>query len=133
MSTEQTRLELLDELKDETGDKLRRLRDAESVLQDRIDRLQLSIIDFEYIQKYIKALYRPEYQAPAIDLESIDNMIDQVNWLMKSPDNIPVHMYERLKAVLVSLKTEILSRQCQREGTLAFVPSEDLDAANLAQ
>jgi hypothetical protein len=132
MSTEQTRLELLDELKDETGDKLRRLRDAESVLKDRIDRLQSSIIDFEYIQRHIKALRRPEYQAPAIDLESIYNMIDQVNWLINNPGNIPVHMYERLKAVLVSLKSEIRSRQCQRDGKLAFVPSDDLDAANLA-
>jgi small-conductance mechanosensitive channel len=132
MSTEQTRIELLDELKDETGDKLRRLSAMQRKAKERVEWIQGLIDEFDYLSRYIKTLYRPQFQPSAISLTELDNMLEQVDEFIEQPENVPVHMFRQLRLVLLKLKSEILSRQCQRDGTLAFEPSKDLDAANLA-
>jgi hypothetical protein len=132
MSTEQTRLELLDELKDETGDKLRRLAAMQRKAKERVEWIQGLIDEFDYLSRYIKTLYRPQFQPSTISLTELDNMLEQVDEFIEQPENVPVHMFRQLRLVLLKLKSEILSRQCQRDGVLAFVPSDDLDAANLA-
>lgn len=117
METEQTRLELLDELKAETGDKLRRLADLRrqaqervKQAQERVDRIELAIIDFEYLRKYLRSLYRPQYQPSAIGTDEIDNMLEHVDELIEEPGDVPASMFRQLRLVLLRLKAEILEQ-----------------------
>lgn len=124
-----TREQLLDDLKDETGDKLRHVVALQRKAKERVERLQTIVSEYEYLYRYIKALYKPKYQASAISVAEIDSMIEHVDWLIDEPDNVPASLFRQLKVVLLNLKAEVLTRQCQQDGMLAYVPSDDLDEA----
>lgn len=124
-----TKDQLLDQLKDETGDKMRHVVALQRKAKERVERLQAIVNEYEYLYRYIKALYKPKYQASAISVAEIHSMLENVDWLIDEPDNVPASLYRQLKVVLLNLKAEVLARQIEQDGMLAYVPSDDLDAA----
>lgn len=124
-----TREQLLDDLKDATGDKMRHVVALQRKAKERVERLQTIVNEYEYLYRYIKALYKPQNQPEALSVAEVDNMLANVEWLIDEPESVPASLFRQLKVVLLNLKAEVLARQLEQDGMLAHVPSDDLDEA----